>query len=556
MMRKTRFIYALVVAVLCSGYFSHLASANSTITATFISANYDEVQVDKDRTEKRLKSITIRNERGQQTTLNIDKYAKLFVDTVSTTIDAFKYGMEVEVDVNLRNVKMMRGSTGTTPAQIDKRDRTVTGTVNRIDPSGEYLSIRLDNGQTNTYYINAQTEFFKGTTLKDMSVLYEGDRVKLTFGTYNTNFIQSVEVNVQGVQVEGLYKGTIQRIEPTTSKVILKDEKKFLDWRWQSNTQLGPNGQSNSSYNYSKKTPIYIGDKRVTADKLRYYADHDVYFATVRQGGTEVIEKMIIKEKYERTFFEPLSSINPNAQSISLQTKQAIPYHAGTIMIRNGRLVDELSLQSGGTAFIVTDSNQNKEFASVIHIANDGFQSPNLTHHGIYFGQIYAANNYELTLGNAMQLGKNNYWQFESMPTFTFSNDTVAVRDFRQSVLTIIPQQDELKMYTGRYGYFYVENNQVVSVHLIEPTASTATLISVGRIDNITTGKTAIIRVRNVSQWQNGSWKTAGNISSMDIEQATIIKEGKVISAKDLRVNDRVYLLHESQVKGRVLLVD
>ena len=42
----------------------------------------------------------------------------------------------------------------------------------------------------------------------------------------------------------------------------------------------------------------------------------------------------------------------------------------------------------------------------------------------------------------------------------------------------------------------------------------------------------------------------------MNIEQATIIRDGKVIEAKDLQPGERVYILHESQVKGRILLVN
>ncbi|MEK5039851.1 hypothetical protein [Sporosarcina sp. FSL K6-3457] len=556
MFKNNFFPLAFLVLLFSSFLLASPASANSLVTGTFVNVTYDEVQIDKNVTEKRLSTVTIKNEQGRTMTLSIDKYATLSVDSVPTTIDAFKLGMEVEIDVNLRRVKAMRGSTGTAPAKIDHRDRVVTGTVNQIDPNGDFLSIRLDNGQSKTYYLNNQTEVIKGTNFSDLSVLYEGDRVKLTFSEYNTNTIRSIEANVQGIKIEALYKGTIQRIEPTSNKLIMKDEKIFLDGRWQSNTRLGANGHSNSSYSYSAKAPIYVGTQPIQADRLRQYANHDVYFVTVSQFGKEVIEKMVIKEKNERTFYEPMTSVNINSKSIGLQTKGTVRYHAGTILIRNGRLVDENSLLASGTAFVATESSSRSEFANVVHITNDGFQSPNLTNHAIYFGQIHTANAYELTLTNAMILSKNNYWQHESMPTLSFSNDTVAVEDARGSVRTIIPQQDEMKRYAGKYGYFYVENNQVVAVHIIEPTAPTATIVSTGRIEGITQSNPAIIRIRNVSQWQDGMWKTAGNISRMNIEQATIIKDGKVISVNDLRVNDRLYLLHESQVKGRILLVN
>ena len=65
----------------------------------------------------------------------------------------------------------------------------------------------------------------------------------------------------------------------------------FLDWRWQPTAP-----QSNSSYTYSAKTPIYVGNEQIKPDRLRHYANHDVYFVTVSQFGKPVIEKMVIKK--------------------------------------------------------------------------------------------------------------------------------------------------------------------------------------------------------------------------------------------------------------------
>ncbi|NYF23621.1 hypothetical protein [Sporosarcina sp. JAI121] len=548
---KKLYIYSTVVALFCMGLFqTNLASASAPVSGTFVDVAYDEVQLGKNVTEKRLKSITIKNAQGRTTTLNIDKFAKLSVDSVSTTIDAFKLGMEVEADVELRRVKALRGMTGTEPAKIEHRDKVVTGTVNKVDKNGKFLSIRLDTGQSKTYYINDATDVIKGTALTDLSVMYEGDRVKLIFSEYDTNFIDSIEVIVQGIQVEALYKGTIQRIEPTTNKLHIKDERMFRDWKWQ---PVAP--KSTSSYTYSAKIPIYVGNEKIKSDRLRYYANHDVYFVTVSQFGKEVIERMVIKKTNERTFYEPMKFVNTAAKMIGLQNSGSFRYHDGTILIRNGRLVVSNSLQSSGTAFVVTDGKQNSQYANVVHITNDGFASPNLTSHAIYFGQISSGHSYKVTLKNASLLS-NNYWRTITAPKFAFSNDTVAIEDFGGSVIKIVPQQDEMRHHAGRWGYFYVANQTIVAAHLIDPKAPTANLVSVGRIEAINPYKPSVISIRNVSQWMNGYWNTAGNISSMNIEQATIIRDGKVIKACDLQPGERVYVLHESKVKGRVLLVD
>ena len=203
---------------------------------------------------------------------------------------------------------------------------------------------------------------------------------------------------------------------------------------------------------------------------------------------------------------------------------------------------------------MITEGFNKTEYANVIHATNDGFQSPNLTNHTIYFGQINNADSYELTLKNAKKL-QNNYWAGITNPKLTFGDDTNVVRDFRSSILKVFAK-NELNNYSGEYGYFYVSNNQIVAAHIVGTNSYMAQNVSVGRLKSINTYNQDIIQVQNVSQWQNGYWREAGLISRMDIEQATIIRDGKVITADDLQVNDRLFILNDSASKVLVNLVD
>ncbi|MBU8881125.1 hypothetical protein BGM26_19565 [Bacillus sp. FJAT-29790] len=545
MPRNLTFLLVMAIFLFSGLYTASPASANSTMQGFFVKVTYE----DDTAAEKRLKSITIKNSQGNETTLPIDGNAKLTINSLPTTINAFKQGMEVEADVYLRRVKALRGQSGESQGEIDHREKIVTGTINRIDKNGKFLSILLDDGDSKTYYLNNETEIFKGTTLVDLSTIYEGDRVKLLFSEYDTNYIRSIDVIVQGVKIESLYKGTIHRIEPINNKLIVKNEQVFQNWMWQPNTD-----KSNSSYNFSRKVPIYVGNQQIKQDRLRYYVDHDVYYVTVSQFGEEVIEKMVVKRMNERTFYEPMHSVSILQKWIKLKETGSINYHDGTILIRNGRLVDSNSLQSSGSAFVVTDGVQKSQYANVVHITNDGFQSPNLANHTIYFGRISSTAPYELQLRNAKELS-NNYWKDTNVSKLYFSNDTVAVKDSRNSVLRLIAR-DEMEDQIDQYGYFYVSNQTIVAAHLIGRSTPEANLVSVGRIDKIDQINPAIISIRNVSQWQKGVWIEAGKISSINIEQATIIRDGKVITVEELKGGERLYLLHESKVKGRILLVD
>ncbi|MFD2443874.1 hypothetical protein ACFSO7_07735 [Bacillus sp. CGMCC 1.16607] len=552
MLKNSFFLIIIILFLLLGVLMTNPAEANSVIKGTFIEATYKEVQIDDKVTEKRLKSITIKNDQGKTMTFDMDENPKLTVDTIPTIIDAFKYGMKIEVDVNGKKAIALRGQSGENPGEIEEGERVVTGTLNHIDPNGTYLSIRLENGQSQTYYINEETEIFKGTTLVDLSVLYEGDRVKFTFNEYDSNYISTVEVNTQGIRVEHLYKGTIYQIDSVQNKLIIKNEKVFQDWKWKANTSTVHN-----SYTYSTKTPIYVGDQPIKRDRLRNYKNNEVYFVTINKLGKEVIDKIIIKKSNERTFYEPMTLVKPSDKLLGLKNSGQMKYHNGTILIRNGRIVDSNSLLAAGTAFVITDGTEKSQFANVIHITNDGFQSPNLANHSILFGQISSTNDYQLYVNNTKVL-VNNYWQNTSQIRLSFSNDTVTVRDSGPSVLTVVPRV-EMKEYVGKYGYFYVKNNEIVGIHFIDSKTPLAQIVSVGRIEGfskVVKGIPSIIKVRNVSQWQQGAWEEAGNISSMNIDQTTIIRDGKIISAQELKEGDRIFMLHESKVKGRILFVN
>ncbi len=546
MSKKILLFFSLLTLLVGSFLVPSDVDAATLYKGTFVQVQYNDYQRSDGTIEKKPSKLTIKSSNGKETTFNMDSFTKLSINSTPTTIDAFKLGMKIEADVELRKVKTLRGYVDISNSSTDAIGKNFSGTVNRIDKKGTYLSIKLTSGATKTYYINDDTEFYKDKSLVDLSVLFEGDKVKGSLVEHNSNMISTIEVNTQGAMIENIYKGTIQKIDPIQSKLVVKNEKIFKDWKWQTDTS------NNIVKTYTPKTTIYVGNKEIKQSQLRSYINDEVYYVTVSQFGKEVIQKIIIQKTSERTYYQPMTSINITTQKIGLKNVGILPYHTGSILIRNGRLVDANSLQTSGTAFVLTDGPANKQFANVIQITNDGFQSSNLADHTIYFGRISSTGDYSLTINNANRLA-NNYWIGTSNTKLTFNNETVAVEDFRRSTLTVIPK-NELDEKVGQFAYFYVKNNEITALHLVGSTTRPANLVSVGRLESYSNGNT--IRVQNVSSWQQGTWKEAGKIYNMNVEQATIIKDNQVIPVSDLTPNDRLFIIHESIVKGRLIFVD
>ncbi|ARD48963.1 hypothetical protein [Sporosarcina sp. P33] len=537
--------WCLVILIGCLFSTVTRAEASERITGTFVKANYVEVEADKDTVKKELRSVTIKKDSGNTVTCSIDKYTQLSMDTIAVKIDAFKPGMKVEADVAKGYLQTLHGKTDTAGAVIEPNAKVYSGTVTYLDRNRKGLTITLDDGRTKNVYFQKGTQFLKKGKLTTSSSLYEGDRVKIKFSAYDSNYITMAEILEPGVQVAGLYKGTLHQIDPINRKIIVRDETKFLNWHWYEN-----NLKSTSSYYYSSKTPIYFENKPVPHNQLRKYANLKVYLATVSKNGKEQVERIIIQKNAERTFYEPLKSFNGKTKEISLMDSQRFRYHDGSILIRNGRLVSPEALGAYGTAFVAASGPIKTQYANIIHISNDGLDSPNLSDHSIYFGKISGVLGYQLRLSDVSEL-TNNVWSSKREVDLNFHNETYAVEDFTADYITFIPQMD-MRFKMERYGYFYAADDQIAAVHLVHGKKPAAVTL-VGRLHKISP---ATMDVRNVSRWMDGAWADQGAVTGMDIRQTTFIKDGAVIQADELEINDRLFIVAENVLKGRIIIAD
>jgi len=552
-MRKWLPLFTILFAIFTIGFSASPIQAKTTterFTGTFVKTVYKETQVDKNTTKRTLSHVVVKNKAGKTRTLSIGNDAKLSVDTIPVKIDAFKLDMEIEAVIQQQRIKTLSGKTGTMPAAIEKDGKTLTGNVSYIARNGKNLTVKLDDGQIKNVFYNKNTVIYKNTRITDIGSLHEGDRVKIGFSSYDSTYMTSLVIMDGGVQVAGLYKGTIHRIDPVSRKVILRDEKKFLNWGWYPNTY-----NSTSSYYYSPKTTIYLDDEPIAQSNLRKYANHRVYLATVNKSGNEQAERIIVQRNEERTYYEPLLQTTSRTLQIGLQYEGSLPYHAGTILIRNGRLVEPEVLGAYGTAFVVTGGPLARQYANIIHISNDGLDSPSLSGHAIYFGKVSYIGGYQIVLTGHQQLIQNT-WTAPKQSTFEFHDDTYGVEDWNTSTITATAPFD--KFLTERYGYFYVKDDEIIAAHFLKSSQTTlqpAKNVSAGRLAAISPDYTTI-DVRNASQWQNGAWTKMGAINKMNIQQATFIKNGRVIQPDELRINDRLYITGENTVEGKIIKVD
>ncbi len=535
--------------------FNQPAKAAQLVTGTFVDVTFSEYTKPDGTIEQQLSKITLQNDRGRTVTFNINKNTRLYINNTATTIEGFKMGMEVEAEISLRSVVELRG-TSTTATEPNgpstgsgSSSKITAGVVTSIDPNGLFIMVKPDVGEETTYYINKETNYQKGSSATDISALYVGDRVKLSFKNKNTSVVTKVAISETGTLVENLYKGEIQAVNPNANKLTVKNQHALINWQFGSQTT-----NDLSTMSFTSKVPIYVGITKVEKGQLKNYIGSEAYYATVKQFGKEVIEKIVVLKNNERTYYEPMLSVDTDYQLLKLKSAGTMYFHNGTILIRNGRLIEPTGLLAYGTAFVIADGAARDHYAQVVQVTSDSFMSPNLAGHELYYGRLSQADGYLIEIDDAMKIESNVFKKTDDT-VLSVSNSTKAMVDDGNKTYSVMPDI-ELYLSEGDYGYFYVKEGHVQALHILDNAKPVAPLMLTGKLQSVKSKYPAVINVKSVSQWQNGRWYEAGEMVDMNIDQATIIKAGKVIQASDLQASDRLVVLSDRFVKAHFILVD
>lgn len=540
--------------------------AEASNTYTFMKANYNETEDKKGNVTRTLKSVTLKNSAGKSATFNLANTGKYYINNTLTTIAGFKAGMNVTIKLNLGKITEMRGSTNAEGGSIVENSKQVTGAVTQIDPNGLQLRVKIDGSSTKNYTVTNNTEVFKGNISVDLSTLYVGDRVRLKFATANTSRIAEITIMSTANMVTELYKADLNTVNTNKNSLNVKNAHPLLNWRFGT-----VRTKTQATFNFTNNTSIYVGNKKISKSQLKKYKNSELYFVTKTQFSKEVIDKIIVLAKNERTFYQPITSVNLGVNTLQLKNSLKLNYHNGSILIRNGRLVEPEGLIAldlaqkpiSTTAFVLTDGATKSDYAHIVNITNDAYLAPNLSKYKLYFGRIDVADldAYEVELSD-LQRFDNHFWNTDnSVASFAYSNSTIASELDGTKQFKVIPELD-LDLYDNYtnspnpyYGYFFVNDGHIEGIHFV-PNEKLATLTLTGRVSsiNLNTKKVSVV---NSSQWsKDGHWSYRSGSLSLDLSKAMVIKDGEVIDISDINKADHVTAIARSTSEVYVLLVN
>ena len=542
---RNKLIFYVTTLILFSALWltSGTVNAANTYKGEFISFSYDE--------NGKPNAVTISDQNNHRVKHNMASDSSYLINGRPTNEKTFKKGMEVSLTKNGNVVTEIHGIEEIT-GDLDVRDQyQLNGLVTKIDPNGMFITVKPDYLSEQDYYINRDTRFLKNNSVVDLSMLYEGDRIKMKFPNATTSTIYELEIMNAGVLVENIYKATLKSSDAYRNSFTASNAQPFENWMFGTSVS-----NALASYTFTNETSIYAGNVKIKKEELRNYVGKEFYFATITQFGKEIVKKIIILQDNERTFYDQFKSINTTYKLLTLNRSGNMYYHDGSILIRNGRLVEPTTLTSYGTAFLITDGATKGNYGHVINVTNDGFMAPNLANHDLYFGELsfVDTDSYLLELNNVVRL-EQNYWKSTDDQVIAFSNGTSANLNYNSQVIKLIPNMD-LWEYETLYGYFYVKNGHVQALHLLDPSQEKTSQVLTGTVASVSNSTPTFIQVKNVSQWLNGGWAEALALENVDLSQTLIIKNGKVIASSQIKASDRVVLLTTASLETQVLLVN
>lgn len=354
---------------------------------------------------------------------------KVYVNGERQGIDAIGFDQDAALKVAGGKVLEVRIFTDFEP-ENENRTETFTGRIRTS--SGDRIVVSPDEAPEKeaAYRMDNMTAVWKKGITTDRSVLRQGDRIKFQVNPGKDNYISRIEVQVQGAMVDKIYKGDIVDVLPATGEVILTRAYNYgyYDWQFAGNYL---------KYPISREAVLYRGNEKLGINELKNYIGKSIYAVSKDSYGAEELMQISLKEGYEDTAYKTIDSIKWSEKQFTLSNGKLLSYADGTIVIKDGRLLDARDLDSNVGAFIV----QNKTSSGIDTAAIVSLESFNaFANYRISKGYINGIGEDYFTIDNASVL-TNNSWTQTGDQLFRISNETGIYEKLKNSISYIAPDR-------------------------------------------------------------------------------------------------------------------
>jgi hypothetical protein len=388
--------------------------------------------------------------------------------------------------------------------------------------------------------------------------------VKLYFDEIDTNFISRLEIEGDSILVKDLYRGKLTVSNQLDDQVVLEDVERIENGKWK-------NVDAMMKIPYTTDLPLYVGGQKIPFQNLKYYKGKTVYMAMKDFFGKNRAEKMIVKSQYESDFTDKIEDVNWYTQSLELGNNRNLNFHDGTIIVKNGRLVDIYGINAKADAYVVADGRGSTLTADLIYLYNEDVNNSNIGQYNIYAGKLDVILENTVTLDDFYVLNQNEWESFRKDKELYYDNDTF-IYDVENGK-TVEPKEFFAKDYAvdedtdyaedrglkDWHGYIYTDGDRICGIvvqkkldSLLKQRTTNGVIEKIE--DDASLGWTMYIRDGKDWSARKEQWMAKNSTFKVILEDALIMKQDKMIQPDELKPGDRLYIVRDD-LEGKVILV-
>ncbi|KNF09769.1 S-layer domain-containing protein [Gottschalkia purinilytica] len=494
-------------------------------------------------------TISVKDYYGRIHNYNIIKEVDVKINGQGSNLSNLIYGQEVTLKLLNGKVVGIDGYLDTgDDGYIHPGERVERGTVLYVDKRYGEVTVISENKQIK-YTVPSYTPILKNNVNVGIDGLKEGDIIKLDFDEYQGNTPIKIYILTENTkQISNIYKGEISHYNVDKNEIVLRSPSVYKQGKWtnESSQKLLP-----LKYNLE----VFREGKAITKQQLKNYVGVEVYILSENNFSKEEGSRVILKNGYERTYFNSIDNITYGDRRIRVDYSD-VYFDDSTIILKDGRLISPYNLKQGDSISVVTHGSN---VASVITV--EGVTKPT-TELVVYRGRIEEVLNRELELyrptivdGIEKDSSRRSYVKItddtQILDVREASPKKISVKDFLDSGLHSSNKYNE---YYNEYVYTVVRDGVALAINIVNPN-SEADAITTANIGNINLDNETIT-IKDIKDWSNltQTWKINNSSSiTLDIEDGIFIKNGKPVDMSQISTKDNIYVMRRNN-KGYIII--
>ncbi|ACL74675.1 S-layer homology domain-containing protein [Ruminiclostridium cellulolyticum] len=431
---------------------------------------------------------------------------------------------------------------------------SVSGVDNYTVRYGKIISKKLSSiiveadKKQQTYNIDRANVIKDGKLVK-YSQLKDGDSVKLLINEApNMTVLKEITVEGGDKLVSNVYKGTFDYYNSISNTIFMNDPWTLRNGQWVKETNGSKVIELGNGF-----TAYFDGQKRALKD-LTLLKDNTVYIASEKDYGND--ELAVVASFTDSTDkevpYDDKVYITATNRFVLEKNFVNITYNPGTIVIKDGRLVQGSSVSTDDYAYVMANRDNSGSNSTIVAGVVSIEQRPGTEAVQLYRGRISSIDEYKtVTLESYSRLNGTN-WVYANTPmTFNLSSNTritdtdgiVGQGDFTdektqgtfsgRTVYILGDGTDAVEISTAPFGNFNIQG--IVSNTVGGTVAEDGTVIQ----------EPQSIILKNCRYYNTSAhlWVSKGDSNFNILTNSLILKNNKKINPSDLKKGDSIRVL-------------